>query len=60
MDFNLREFIDKINANKDSLLWSIAQECGYDFAKVMSSEEVNKWMNVKQEKIENEEDKEDE
>ena len=56
MDFNFREFIDKINANKDSLLWSIAQECGYDFAKVMSSEEVNKWMNVKQEKIEDKED----
>lgn len=54
MDFNLREFIDKINANKDSLLWSIAQECGYDFAKVMSSEEVNKWMNIEQEKKEDE------
>ena len=42
MDFNLKEFIDKINANKDSLLWSIARECGYDFAKVMSSDEVKK------------------
>lgn len=55
MDFNLREFIDKINTNKDSLLWSIAQECGYDFAKVMNSEEVNKWMNIKQEKKEEDE-----
>ena len=58
MDFNLREFIDKINANKDSLLWSIAQECGYDFAKVMSSEEVNKWMNVND--LKQEEEKSDE
>ena len=56
MDFNLREFIDKINANKDSLLWSIAQECGYDFAKVMSSDEVKKWTNLEQEKKEEAED----
>ena len=55
MDFNLREFIDKINADKDSLLWSIARECGYDFAKVMSSEEINEWMNIEQEKKEDEE-----
>ncbi len=60
MDFNLREFIDKINANKDSLLWSIARECGYDFAKVMSSEEVNKLMNIKQEEKEKKEDKKNE
>lgn len=56
MDFNLREFIDKINANKDSLLWSIARECGYDFTKVITSEEVNEWMNIEQEKIEDEKD----
>lgn len=58
MDFNLREFIDKINKNKDSLLWSIAQECGYDFAKVMSSKEINELMNIEQEK--KEENKENE
>ena len=55
MDFNLREFIDKINANKDSLLWYIARECGYDFAKVMSSDEINKWMNIEQEDKEEDE-----
>ena len=49
MDFNLREFIDKINANKDSLLWSIARECGYDLSKVMSSKEINELMNIEQE-----------
>jgi len=58
MDFNLREFIDKINANKDSLLWSIAQECGYDLSKVMSSKEINELMNIEQEK--KEENKENE
>ena len=50
MDFNLREFIDKINVNKDSLLWSIARECGYDFTKVMSSDEVKRWIGIKQKK----------
>ena len=58
MDFNLKEFVDKINANKDSLLWYIARECGYDFTKVISSEEANKWMNIEQEK--KEEDEKDE
>ena len=56
MDFNLKEFIDKINKNKDSLLWSIARECGYDFTKVMSSDEVKKWVNIEQEKKEEAED----
>ncbi len=58
MDFNLREFIDKINADKDSLLWSIARECGYDFAKVMSSEEVKEWAGI--ENLEEKEEAEDE
>lgn len=52
MDFNLKEFINKINENKDSLLWSIARECGYDLGKVMSSKEINELMNIKQEKVE--------
>lgn len=56
MDFNLKEFIDKINKNKDSLLWSIARECGYDFTKVMSSDEVKKWANLEQEKKKEAED----
>ena len=48
MDFNLKEFVNKLNANKDSLLWSIARECGYDLGKVIDSKEIKKYEDVEQ------------